>query len=82
MKNQIHVITENQFYKKALEKEFPKAKIILKKDFQKEMLEKYSQLQDHIVLYHNEKYYEIIGEIEQELKIKYAPINMGWKNIK
>ena len=37
------------------------------------VLENYSFIQDHILLYHNEKYYEIMGEIEHELKIKNSP---------
>ncbi|MFH1770579.1 MAG: hypothetical protein ABH828_03405 [archaeon] len=74
VKNKLFIITENQFYKKTLHNEFSTANIMTKQEFQQKILKDYSQIQDHILLYHNEKYYEIMGEIEHELRIKNFPI--------
>ena len=70
----IIIITENTFYKKALQKEFTKSKVYTKTEFQEQILTNYNSFQTHTLLYHSEKYYEIIGEIESELKIKNSPI--------
>lgn len=73
-KKQTILVVENQLQCKALKKEFTKELILTKEEFQTLVLEDYNEIQDHILLYHNEKYYEIIGEIEQELKIRNSPM--------
>ena len=74
VENKLIIVTENQVYKKTLEKEFLNCNVLTKQEFKEQAIEDKSIIQDHILLYHKEKYYEIIGEIENELKIKNFPI--------
>lgn len=70
--DKIVLVTDNKFYQRALHKEFSGAIILTKIEFQDRVLEDYNPT--HTLLYQNEKYYEIMGEIERELKIKNSPI--------
>jgi hypothetical protein len=64
--------------KKALESKLKNVKtkiqILTKIDLQKRLLENKSILEDHIILYAFEKYYEYLAEIEDKLRIRYSPL--------
>ncbi len=69
----IILVTNNQFYKKTLDRELTKDFVVYtKEEFQEQLLSDSSIIHAHTLLYQYEKYYETVGEIEQELKIKYS----------
>lgn len=74
VKTQTIIVTENKFYKKALMKEFSNSLILTREEFQETIVCDYSKFQDHTLLYHNERYFELIGAMEEELEIKYSPL--------
>jgi len=72
--NKILILTNNQPDKKKLHNKIKKLlgnfEVFTKEEFQQELIKKPTLLYNHTLLYQYEKYYEIVGEIEQELKIR------------
>jgi hypothetical protein len=60
--------------KKAYNPDNPNINFLTRKEFQKEIIKEYSIIKNHTLLYQKEKYYEIINEIKQELRMKNSPL--------